>query len=40
MFEVYKRIYFKKPPIKKVPIKLRVLSDASVGFINKLHKKT
>ena len=22
MFEIFKRIYFKKPPIKKVPIKL------------------
>ena len=29
-FEVFKLIYFKKPPIKKVVIKLRVLSDASV----------
>ena len=29
-FEVFKLIYFKKPPIKKVLIKLRVLSDASV----------
>ena len=28
-FEVFKLIYFKKPPIKKVLIKLRVLSDAS-----------
>ena len=30
MFEVFKLIYFKKLPIKKVLIKLRVLSDASV----------
>ena len=29
-FEVFKLIYFKKPPIKKVLIKLSVLSDASV----------
>ena len=29
-FEVFKLIYFKKLPIKKVLIKLRVLSDASV----------
>ena len=29
-FEIFKLIYFKKPPIKKVLIKLRVLSDASV----------
>ena len=29
-FEVFKLIYFKKIPIKKVLIKLRVLSDASV----------
>ena len=28
-FEVFKLIYFKKPPIKTVLIKLRVLSDAS-----------
>ena len=28
--EVFKLIYFKKLPIKKVIIKLRVLSDASV----------
>ena len=30
MFEIFKLIYFKKLPIKKVLIKLRVLSDASV----------
>ena len=30
MFEILKLIYFKKLPIKKVLIKLRVLSDASV----------
>ena len=30
MFEISKLIYFKKPPIKKVLIKLRVLSDDSV----------
>ena len=30
MFEIFKLIYFKKPPIKKVLIKLRALSDASV----------
>ena len=30
MFEIFKLIYFKKPPIKKVLIKLRVLSDDSV----------
>ena len=30
MFEIFKLIYFKKPPIKKVLIKLRVHSDASV----------
>ena len=29
-FEVFKLIYFKKPPIKKVLMKLRVISDASV----------
>ena len=29
-FEVFKLIYFKKLPIKKVLIKLRVLSDAPV----------
>jgi hypothetical protein len=29
-FEVFKLIYFKKRPIKKVLIKLRVLSDAPV----------
>ena len=29
-FEVFKLIYFKKPPIKKVLTKLRVISDASV----------
>ena len=29
-FEVFKLIYFKMLPIKKVLIKLRVLSDASV----------
>ena len=29
-FEVFKLIYFKKPSIKKVLIKLRVLRDASV----------
>ena len=29
-FEVFKLIYFKKLPIKKVLIKLKVLSDASV----------
>ena len=29
-FEFFKLIYFKKPPIKKVLIKLRALSDASV----------
>ena len=29
-FEVFKLIYFKKPPIKIVLIKLRVLSDDSV----------
>ena len=29
-FEVFKLIYFKKPPIKKVLIKLGVLRDASV----------
>ena len=29
-FEVFKLIYFKKPPIKKIIMKLRVLSDASV----------
>jgi hypothetical protein len=44
MFEIFKLIYFKKPPIKKVLIKLRVLSDdpvlLNVGFINKLHKKS
>ena len=43
MFEVFKLIYFKKLPIKKVLIKLRVLSDASVFikcWFNKqaLHK--
>ena len=30
MFEIFKPIYFKKLPIKKVLLKLRVLSDASV----------
>ena len=30
IFEIFKLIYFKKPTIKKVLIKLRVLSDASV----------
>ena len=43
-FEVFKLIYFKKSPITKFLIKLRVLSDASVlinvGFINKLNKKS
>ena len=29
-FEIFKLIYFKKPPIKRVLIKLRVLSDDSV----------
>ena len=29
-FEVFKLIYIKKPPIKKVLMKLRVISDASV----------
>ena len=28
--EVFKLIYFKKPPINKVLMKLRVISDASV----------
>ena len=31
-FEVFKLIYFIKPPIKKVLIKLMVLSDASILF--------
>ena len=34
MFEIFKLVYFKKPPIKKVLIKLRVLSDDSVLIKN------
>ena len=32
-FEVFKLIYFKKLPIKKVLIKLSVLSDASLAYL-------
>ena len=43
-FEVFKLIYFKKPPIKKVLMKLRVISDASVllkcWFYKQAHKKS